>query len=222
MRRLAPPPGPCRSFALCVVWVATGSSCARRCGDNEPVATAPSPSTPGNAPSESPQPAAVRGLPPPSSATAVADPRCLRFCERANECAARENRPTRDCARDCLPGGVHAAAPEALWACADQPCGPAFARCTLDEVLRSMRASDVPVFPPLCEGLCHRLAWCAERLGRPTPPWATDCERSCREPPWSTLPEPALACAGVDCGQPLRRCIERTAPDLARTVSIPD
>ncbi len=136
---------------------------------------------------------------------------CVAFCEKSLECAEREGRPippgAGDCEASCRPGGTHHAAPPAVWACADEPCGRAFAACSMRGMMEHMRESEVAVFPRSCEGLCNKAAWCAERTGEPRGPGEDDCEAACAPGgPYADLAPNVFRCVDVACGEQLRAC----------------
>jgi len=142
---------------------------------------------------------------------------CVAFCRRANQCAREGGRPLPDgaepCDRACAPGALYRRAPPTVWACADRPCGPAFADCSREGLLAAMRSSKTPVFPPTCLGLCHRLAWCAERTGQPGPVAEDDCRVACSDGgSLAEVPPAAHACANTPCGADLARCLEDARP----------
>ncbi len=90
---------------------------------------------------------------------------CEAFCEKANECARQAGREVpeeaADCEQSCQPGGIHRQAPASIHACASEPCGPAFMACSQRAMLAEMRDRDIAVFPPVCQGLCEKSAWCS-------------------------------------------------------------
>jgi hypothetical protein len=144
------------------------------CGDDEEATTVPEP-VPGVS-TESVQ-GGLDDVP-------VDEAECRAFCEKANECARAEGRQVpeaaADCAVSCRPGGVHRRAPAAIHACARQACGPAFVECSQRAMIAHMRDREVAVFPPLCEGLCEKAAWCARHGGgQPLGPGEDDCEAAC-------------------------------------------
>lgn len=148
---------------------------------------------------------------------------CLAFCARANQCATEQGRPLPEgaapCEAACDVGGLYRRAPPEVWACASRDCGPAFGSCAETGLLRSMRASETPVFPTSCIGLCNRLDWCAERIGRPSPATG-DCERACGAGGLlAVLPRETMRCANSPCGAEMGRCLAGAgapAEDLTR------
>ncbi len=142
---------------------------------------------------------------------------CLRFCAKSNECAEHEGRripeSARDCSRSCSAGGPHRLAPPAVLACVTEPCGEAFTRCTREAMLASLRDQDVAVFPPICQGLCARAAWCARRTHQPLGPGEDDCEAACREGgAYAGVSEGEARCANEPCGEAFTTCRANGGP----------
>jgi len=175
------------------------------CGDDGP------PLDP-RVPPADPTPSA-QGL-PPRDATPTS-PECVAFCRRSIECAEREGRTVppglRDCTRACGREGAFRLLP-ATWRCGAEPCGPEFARCALEESIAAMRASDVPAFPPVCEGLCNKVGWCAERTGRLLESNERDCRTGCAPDGHYARLHDRFACVIEPCGEPLDRCLATPRP----------
>ena len=160
-------------------------------------------------------------LPPRESRLPVqagdAPPRCLAFCRRSLECAQAAGRPVppgaSDCDASCASGGTHRSAPEAVWDCADAPCGTAFEGCAMQAMMQHMRRSEVAVFPITCVGLCNKAAWCAERTGGAAGPGGEDCEAACRAGGAYAGVEPReFRCAEAPCGAAFVSCRQSGGP----------
>lgn len=164
---------------------------------------------------EAPEGAPEPDLPPretrlPAGAGAAA-PGCIAFCQRSIECAEAEGRPVppeaRDCEQSCGPGGMHHAAPPGVWDCADSPCGTAFQSCSMQAMMQHMRRSEVAVFPMTCEGLCNKMAWCAERTGQTLGAAEQDCTAACAPGgAYAAVRPRELRCVEAACGAELVNC----------------
>lgn len=135
---------------------------------------------------------------------------CEAFCEHSNRCAREAGRrlPTaaQNCAESCGADGLYAATPPAVFGCREAACGEPFQRCTMAGMMAHMRESEVGVFPPSCEGLCHKAARCAERTGRPEPEGTGDCQASCRSGVYADVQDREFLCVHAECGEPFDRC----------------
>ncbi len=142
---------------------------------------------------------------------------CERFCEKANECARAAGREVpeeaADCEASCGPGGVHRRAPAAIHACASEPCGPSFVDCSRRAMLEHMRSQEAPAFPPVCEGLCEKSAWCHRRTHQPLEPGEEDCEAACRPGgAYAEVSEGEILCVAHPCGVPFETCRAEGGP----------
>jgi len=142
---------------------------------------------------------------------------CRSFCEKANECARAQGRPipeeAADCSRSCEPGGVHRQAPEAIYACGSEACGPAFLECSRRAMIAHMRDRDVALFPPVCQGLCEMAAHCNRRSNLPLGPGEDDCEAACRAGgPYAQISEREVLCVHQPCGAPFTTCRREGGP----------
>jgi hypothetical protein len=147
----------------------------------------------------------------PEAGDAPSSAACVRFCEKSLECARAAGRDVPEAARDCDvscgPNGVHRTAPAALLACADRACGPAFTDCARQAVIADMQGRDIAAFPPICQGLCAKSAWCHERAQAPLDPGEDDCEAACAPGgPFSEVPAAEHVCVHQPCGVPFERC----------------
>jgi len=196
--------------------VACALGMALGCGtcDAEGNGSGEAPSTDPSAPNASPAKAAPPDL--PAAGEGVSE-ECLTFCRRTLECAQQEGREVpdaaRDCRRSCSPGGVHFTAPAEVLACGASPCGPAFQACSLRAMLGHMEASNVPVFPRVCIGLCAKTGWCARRLGRPIGDAERDCEAACAPGgAYASVDPGEHGCVDMPCGEPFDTCRRNRGP----------
>jgi hypothetical protein len=146
---------------------------------------------------------------------------CEGYCRHANECAEREGRPVpepaRDCESACASGGTYASAPPATFACASEPCGEAFRRCSFDAMMSHMRHAAIGVFPPICEGMCNKLVHCALHRHEAVPPGLDDCARACGEGgQLAGTTHAELQCVNELCGQPFEQCMQHAQTVEAR------
>jgi hypothetical protein len=138
---------------------------------------------------------------------------CLRFCEKSKECARLGGyaipESAEDCERSCGHGGTHRLASERAYACIDRACGEPFKQCTLRAVLAQSRQQELGLFPAICQGLCEKAAWCAERSGEPVGPGEDDCEAACRPGgAYAGVSAREHSCAMEPCGHRFRECRE--------------
>lgn len=136
---------------------------------------------------------------------------CRGFCEKANECARAQGRAippeAADCARSCAAGGIHRQAPESIYACGAEECGPAFLECSRRAMIAHMRDRDVAVFPPVCQGLCEKTAYCNRQMNVPPGPGEDDCEAACRAGgAYAEVSEREVLCVHQPCGPPFLGC----------------
>ena len=112
------------------------------------------------------------------------------------------------------PESLELHAPSAVLACVDQPCGEAFTRCTRTALLGQASQEDMGVFPPICQGLCAKAAWCARRAGEPLGPGEDDCEAACQPGgAYADISENEAICANEPCGPLFARCRANGGPD---------
>jgi hypothetical protein len=106
-------------------------------------------------------------------------------------------------------------APESLWACRDRACGDDLRRCTLEIMMTHMRGQDVAAFPPVCEGLCNKTAWCRQQRGEPLGEGEDDCAAACGPGgAYAEVPDRELLCTRetFPCGPLFDTCRRRHGP----------